>query len=496
MGSSSLNIFSNRFYYIFFFIANALFFSDFAYSEENSLDLMSDDFDLLEDSSFKVLEAEMDIKDQTLSGIDNESDQGAEEGIALLLEENSGAFSGSINQSFVFGIERPGYGFNRNKRGLERVRTTVNLNHGGEISSDLKYRLGALIRYDWGEWKDDAFLLTKKPLHFELKDAYFDFYPSNNIWVRVGNQIIARGQLDTAKITDTINPRDLSIPGQGELTEFRQHVPAILMSIPISNFKFEFVATYNAGANKLADIGSSFDPLASFQNLVVPGPSSLSANYLRPSNEFEYFASLHHSFNGGDISLVFSDENLNQRTLKDITSTSLSNTLHFGYDRVKMIGISGNLARGHYLLKYEGAQIQGVSIPGQDPSMLPWQNKNQTLLALGSDYTGLDNLTLGIETDAKIVQEYTEDLKGKNTSVGYSIHARWEGLNDLLSINGAISRLNGEKSMISSLAANYNVIDGLSIGGRLVRYQANSVTDSFFPYKNQDVILFYTEYSF
>ena len=53
-----------------------------------------------------------------------------------------------------------------------------------------------------------------------------------------------------------------------------------------------------------------------------------------------------------------------------------------------------------------------------------------------------------------------------------------------------------QKSFISSIAANYKVRDGLSLGGRLVQYQASSVADSFYPYKNQDVIMLSTEYSF
>ena len=80
--------------------------------------------------------------------------------------------------------------------------------------------------------------------------------------------------------------------------------------------------------------------------------------------------------------------------------------------------------------------------------------------------------------------------------MGQSIQARWTGLNDLLMINGTLSRLNSEKSVISSIAANYNIRDGLSFGGRLVLYHANSAADSFYPYKNQDVIMLSTEYSF
>ena len=142
------------------------------------------------------------------------------------------------------------------------------------------------------------------------------------------------------------------------------------------------------------------------------------------------------------------------------------------------------------------AHFSNMPIAGKDPTSLPWNKRDQSILGLGIDYSGIDNLTLGFETDIKLTQDYTNDLSGSETSVGQSIQARWTGLNDLLTINGTLSRLNGEKSFISSIAANYKVRDGLSLGGRLVQYQASSVVDSFYPYKNQDVIMLTTEYSF
>ena len=117
-------------------------------------------------------------------------------------------------------------------------------------------------------------------------------------------------------------------------------------------------------------------------------------------------------------------------------------------------------------------------------------------MGFGLDYSGINNLTISFESDIKLVQDYSEDLSGSKTSVGQVFQARWTGLNDLVNISGSVSKLNGEKSTISSLAANYNVKDGLSLGARVVRYQASSVSDSFYPYQNQDVIMLSTEYSF
>ena len=475
------------------FLAFICFLPGVTSSEENSIDLMSDDFDLLEDSSLEDLEAELDFdREWEVETLDKNE---------VIEEEKFGRFgieglSGSINQSFVFGIEDPGVSFDRQKSGLERIRTAFNFNYKGEILSNVKYKVGGLLRYDWGKLDNNQYRMGGNFVYLKLKDAYLDMYPSENIWLRIGNQIIARGQFDGLSITDTINPRDLSIPAQGELSEFRQHVPAALISIPIQNAKLELILTYDAGANNVGQPGSGFDPLVLFQNLALLGPSSLSVKYIKPSNRTELFARLNYAFNGGDLAVVFSDENLNQRNLKSVITSSFSSELHFGFDRVQKFGFSGNLARGNYLFKYEGAQIAGVPIPGKDPTILPWKKKDQSVMGFGLDYSGINNLTIGFESDIKLVQGYSEDLSGSKTSVGQAFQARWTGLKDLLSISGSVSKLNGEKSTISSLAANYNVKDGLSLGARVVRYQASSVSDSFYPYQNQDVIMLSTEYSF
>ena len=120
----------------------------------------------------------------------------------------------------------------------------------------------------------------------------------------------------------------MSVPGQGELSEFRQHVPAILLNFPISDIKIELALVGEADGNLLIEKVDSFDPTIPFvQNLVNTGGNPNTVNYLNPSIELEFFASINYSFNGGDISLVFSDENQNQRSLKNIGSSSLSLSL-------------------------------------------------------------------------------------------------------------------------------------------------------------------------
>ena len=52
---------------------------------------------------------------------------------------------------------------------------------------------------------------------FMLRDLFIDFYPIDGLWLRVGNQIIARGESNLLISSDIANPRDLSTIGLQDL---------------------------------------------------------------------------------------------------------------------------------------------------------------------------------------------------------------------------------------------------------------------------------------
>ena len=80
--------------------------------------------------------------------------------------------------------------------------------------------------------------------------------------------------------------------------------------------------------------------------------------------------------------------------------------------------------------------------------------------------------------------------------MGYLIQARWSGFNDLLSIYGAFNKLSGDESSITNLFIEYDLSDSLQVDGRLIIYDAKSVSDLFNTFKDQDVIKASLKYSF
>ena len=205
--------------YTFFYILIFVLYSSISVSQEDNFDLDSDDFDLLEDTSFDQLELELANTDNLALEVSSEI-SGLEKNEEMENLNSFDSFSGNIIQKFTYGLQSPSVNFSRNKSALERIETIFNFNFKGELSPQLNYKIGGNLLYSWGKWKNNKFQTDENKSTFKIKDFYLDYYPSDLIWLRLGNQIIARGQLDNLSITDTINPRDLSVPGQGELSEF------------------------------------------------------------------------------------------------------------------------------------------------------------------------------------------------------------------------------------------------------------------------------------
>ena len=200
--------------YTLFFIFIFVLYSSISVSQEDNFDLDSDDFDLLEDTSFDQLELELANTDNLALEVSSEI-SGLEKTEELENLNSFDSFSGNIIQKFTYGLQSPSVNFSRNKSALERIESIFNFNFKGELSPQLNYKIGGNLLYSWGKWKNNKFQTDENKSTFKIKDFYLDYYPSDLIWLRLGNQIIARGQLDNLSITDTINPRDLSVPVRG-----------------------------------------------------------------------------------------------------------------------------------------------------------------------------------------------------------------------------------------------------------------------------------------
>ena len=126
--------------YTFFYILIFVLYSSISVSQEDNFDLDSDDFDLLEDTSFDQLELELANTDNLALEVSSEI-SGLEKNEEMENLNSFDSFSGNIIQKFTYGLQGPSVNFSRNKSALERIETIFNFNFKGELSPQLNYKI-------------------------------------------------------------------------------------------------------------------------------------------------------------------------------------------------------------------------------------------------------------------------------------------------------------------------------------------------------------------
>ena len=324
-----------------------------------------------------------------------------------------------------------------------------------------------------------------------MNDVYFDYNTDEGIWVRLGNQVIARGEVDSIISTDIINPRDFSRPGQSELDEIRKPIPAFLISFPFKSSKIEFISSLEAGSNIIAN---DFEP---FDQKIFLNKENIGSSFLEPEENWESILRLKFLINGGNIDFTFGQVNWDQFSTLDTSVNEVGEVnILYGFDRINVVGVSGNIARSNFLFKYDLSHHEGRRLPKLNDFFSPWEKHNLIISGVGFEYSGFSNLSIGGEINSNFIQNYNENLLNEKNEFGYMAQLRWSNFNELLNISLFLNKNSGENSSIFSLGSEYDINDNLDIFSKVVLYNSNDITDFFFPYKNNDIVKIGINYNF
>ena len=144
--------------------------------------------------------------------------------------------------------------------------------------------------------------------------------------------------------------------------------------------------------------------------------------------------------------------------------------MQYGFDRVKVLGLSGNVVRGNYLVRYEAALNDGRKFQNLDP-LIGWSEHEELVSGFGLEYSGLSDAVLSFEINNSNIVNYSRSLLPDENQTGFIVQARWNGLNDLLSVYGAFNRFAGDNSTISTLFAEYELTDDIK---ELLKYEEDT----------------------
>ncbi|MCP4020640.1 MAG: hypothetical protein GY729_02255 [Desulfobacteraceae bacterium] len=402
------------------------------------------------------------------------------------------------------------YAFNRDHKKLSKVRPCLFVETFYKINPDLKFKASALGFYDFAyviesksEFLDET--LDDNEYDIELRDFYLDGKLTDTISLKTGRQIIAWGDSDYARITDVINPRDLTQPGLIDLEDARLPLFAVRLSAFFDPWSFDVATIHEHPGSKIAGLGSDFDYYAVFRD-----PSLTIATKKTPDSGLDnsgFAARAAWSYNGGDLALVVADTYDHQPYLvyDGIFNDMFSFTPE--YDRFTTFGFSGNLVKDNSLFKLEAAfrkdrklmrndviyQIMsGIPVSGIQTT----NSQDQIAVLTGIEYTGISDLRLSLEGEMLHTLDYKPYLSVDEFEYRTYVQATYQMLNDTLEFDLFWVHFNPGHGNILRLSSKYDIFDAFTVQAGMAFYDSSDSDSLIHPYKGQDRFFLRLKYSF
>lgn len=226
----------------------------------------------------------------------------------------------------------------------------------------------------------------------ELLDTFLQGNLTDSIDLRLGRQIIPWGNSENVRVVDVLNPLDLREPGMTKISDLRLPVTAAKIDFYNGHWNLSLIAIPEIRFNKLPPYGSEFYPGAA-----PPLPEPVVAN---GGSNTEYGAALKGIFQGWDVSFHWADYFDDQAHHEWI-----NNEWHTAHSRLTMLGVTANGSSGNWLAKSEFARISGLQYAAD-----PQRDYTRLDLLLGTEYSGLRNTVLAVESVIRRIQQFRASL--------------------------------------------------------------------------------------
>ena len=402
-------------------------------------------------------------------------------------------------------------GFEKKDEKLSLFRPLLFVETEYRINENHKFRASGQAYHDgaYGITARDlpaAQALDDKESDLELKDLYLDSSLNDIFFLRAGRQIIAWGDSNYARITDVINPRDLTHPGLMDLEDSRLPVAALRLSAIYDDLCLDLVSTHEHPGSKLSGIGSDFDYYASLRH-----PSIYIQDKHTPDTGFSdmgYAFKATRSFNGGDISLVaantFDDQPV--LSLDGISSLGILE-LTPGYEKYKTLGLSASLVRDATLFKLETAFRHGRALHRNDvlqqilggvalKSVKTFEDRDQVEVLIGLEYTGISHLILLVEGKLLHTLDHDPFLAMPEYEYRTYFQANYEMLHETLDLELFWVYFNPGNGHILRLSCEYDILDDVSVQVGTAFYLADNSDSIIHAYRDMDRLFFKFKYFF
>lgn len=396
---------------------------------------------------------------------------------------------GYIQQDFKYGWQAPDAdsGLARQQAGISQVKTHAFTQFSGAVSDQLNWRLSAKGESQWYQWQEGDGQWRNHKNQLRVRDAWVDINSDQGLWLRLGQQVLPWGEAEGLTVLDVFSPQDLREPGQAELQDIREPVPAAQLTVPLSTqWRLTALSTYRARSNRYAGEGEAFDP---FANLRAQG---LDVDTADPETSWEVGARLTGQFHGGDLVLMWARFNDRDLTLTEVHPEQARVVL--GQIRQSLVGLSANRVLGSWLVRSELALRSDV--PQMIPTSEPWPTRDETRASLGAEYSGWHAWLVSVELNGIHTTDHHDAMLNASDRLGQVVRMQHNSQNDRLINQLWLINMPGSDGQMARWDLRYDLSDHWELGLTLMQYRNNEPQSLFYPFRHNDSINAQATFSF
>lgn len=377
------------------------------------------------------------------------------------------SLSGSVSFSAAYDYTQntPTVG-ESDKRGLSRARPKTSFKLKGdlpdafsipvrvlaEVSAAHDFVYGVRGRRDYNATVKNSF---EKDVN--LGELYASANFGNGMELTLGRQIIVWGTSENLRVVDMINPLDRRELGMVDIEDIRLPLAMARADYIQGPWTTTAMIIPHIRFNKTAPAYSPYD----FTNGAAP-QNDLPADEI---NNAEIAATVRGNFSGWDIS--FHAANLYDDAGHKET---VNGTQRIRHSRINMLGITGDVALGNWLLKGEAANISGLQTLG-----VSGKDFSRTDTLLGVEYSGLTDASLAFEIANRHLHDWNAALSAEGlqkNSQEYALRFSGDYLRERLHVTALTTRISPltKGGGFSRASVEYDLKDALSITGGVTVY--------------------------
>ena len=382
--------------------------------------------------------------------------------------------------------------------GLSRLRAELNLQLDLELPRSWRARIAGRGFYDFAYRIRGRSNYTEDVLDLyewvaEFTEVYLQGSLFRDLDLKVGRQVVNWGTGETFRVVDVLNPLDNREPGLVDIDDLRLPVVMTKLDYYFGDWDLSLVAVHERRFNDDPVFGSDFFPPAMGLGLPDEEPAQTLANT-------EWAAALRGVFEGWDLGFFAA------RYYEDLPRVEFP-----GFDlvrgalvpfptqhsRLTLLGSTANVALGNWLLRGEVAWIDGLEYFHR-----PGRKTQRVDVLVGVDYSGLTDTFIAFDVVNRWIDGWESSLLDapdftRRNSLEVALRIQRDFLQDTLHVTLLAVGFgrNLEDGSAVRLGVDYDLRDGLSIGGGVLLYQAGDLPP-LSAYGRNDRVYLQAKYSF